>query len=59
MKMTGPWPARFSRSQGDKFRIKLGLLDSCKLVPSQFHEYGYLSLGQIKDLMNKINTASA
>ena len=44
---------------GDKFRIKLGLLNSCKLVPSQFHEYGYLSLGQIKDLMNKINTASA
>jgi 3',5'-cyclic AMP phosphodiesterase CpdA len=40
----------------DQFRIKIGLLDSCKLVPSQFHEYGYLSHGQIKDLMKKMNT---
>jgi 3',5'-cyclic AMP phosphodiesterase CpdA len=38
----------------EKFRVKIGLLDSCKLVPSQFHEYGYLSHGQIKDLMKKM-----
>lgn len=31
----------------------------CKLVASKFHEYGYLSLGQIKDLMTKLGERSA
>ncbi len=39
----------------EKFRVKIGLLNYCKLVPSKFHEYGYLSLGQIKALMKKMD----
>jgi 3',5'-cyclic AMP phosphodiesterase CpdA len=43
---------------GDGFSLRLGLLDSCKLVPSQFHEYGYVSRGQIKTLMSKMSVGS-
>lgn len=39
--------------RGEGFSLKMGLMDSCKLVASQFHEYGYLSFGQIKDVMRK------
>jgi hypothetical protein len=34
------------------YTLKVGLLDSCKITPTKFHEYGYLSLGQTKALMN-------
>jgi 3',5'-cyclic AMP phosphodiesterase CpdA len=34
------------------YTLKIGLLDSCKITPTPFHEYGYLSLGQTKTLMN-------
>ena len=33
------------------YALKIGLLDSCKISATKFHEYGYLSLGQIKVLM--------
>ena len=36
--------------QLENYVIKVALLDSCRLVPTKFHEYGYLSLGQIKPL---------
>jgi 3',5'-cyclic AMP phosphodiesterase CpdA len=35
----------------ENYTLKVALLDSCKLVPTKFHEYGYLSLGQIKPLI--------
>jgi 3',5'-cyclic AMP phosphodiesterase CpdA len=39
------------------YTIKIVLLDSCRLVPTKFHEYGYLSLGQIKPLTQMFQAA--
>ncbi len=41
------------------YTLKLGLLDSCRITPTLFHEYGYLSNAQIKEVMRGFQTAPA
>jgi hypothetical protein len=48
-------PGSVSRIEASGFTLKLGLLDSCRITPSQFHEYGFVSLGQIKDVMRQLS----
>lgn len=43
--------------QLESYNLKIVLLDSCRLVPTKFHEYGYLSLGQIKLLTQMFQVA--
>jgi len=46
-------PGSVSAIPGHGFTLKLGLLDSCRITPSKFHEYGFVSLGQIKNVMRQ------
>lgn len=40
--------------QLSNYVLRLGLIDSCRITSTKFHDYGYVSLGQMKDLFGKL-----
>jgi 3',5'-cyclic AMP phosphodiesterase CpdA len=50
----GPYP-KICVVPMSEYCLKIGLLDSCRITPTKFHEYGFLSSGQIKELIALFN----